>query len=187
MLHNLVRILKIRQDKNVAKIGKNRFKKVVVSCVLAIGLFILGNDTSSSAKSYISDWDLVDIGKHLDVDGDSAYMNYVWSAKKTWNSYKSGVIRKDSIRVIEDVYVTDISKSNGSTGITYSSGKIELNKYYLKDCVGIEIQNTVTHELGHALGLEHSTVNNIMYRAQTRQTSLGSNDKDSYDAAYKKY
>ena len=58
---------------------------------------------------------------------------------------------------------------------------------YLKNCVGIEIQNTATHELGHALGLAHSRKNNIMYTAQTRQILLGSDDKDSYDEAYKKY
>ncbi len=38
------------------------------------------------------------------------------------------------------------------------------------------IQNTITHELGHALGLDHSFGGNIMYGTQTTQTTLGLQD-----------
>ncbi len=176
-----------KQWKIVSKKRRNKLKKGVISCILAMGILATGNNIHALAKAYVLEWNLVDSGKHLDVDGNSAYMDYIWLAKKTWNEYKPGVIRKDSIKVVQDVYVTDINKSNGSTGITYPSGKIELNKYYLKDCVGIEIENTATHEMGHALGLAHSRTGNIMYKSQTRKTSLGKDDKDSYTAAYKKY
>lgn len=65
------------------------------------------------AQAYVQTWDLVDSGKHLDYDGNSTYMSYINTGPATWNAYKSGVIRKDSAFVVEDVYVSDVNASNG--------------------------------------------------------------------------
>lgn len=61
------------------------------------------------AQAYVQTWDLVDSGKHLDYDGNSTYMSYINTGAATWNAYKSGVIRKDSAFVVEDVYVSDVN------------------------------------------------------------------------------
>jgi hypothetical protein len=58
---------------------------------------------------------------------------------------------------------------------------IKLNSYYLDDDSSTLKQNTITHELGHALGLNHSYTGNIMYAYQTMQTALGSQDINDYD------
>lgn len=74
--------------------------------------------------------------------------------------------------------------------LTYSSGKIELNTYYMSGYSNSKKQNVATHELGHALGLDHSTSTDVMDAAITGHTStqaLSQNDKDSYDAAYNNY
>lgn len=123
-------------------------------------------------------------------DGNSTYMSYINTGAATWNAYKSGVIRKDSAFVVEDVYVSDVNASNGWAGMTYSSGKIELNTYYMSGYSNSKKQNVATHELGHALGLDHSTSTDVMDAAITGHTStqaLSQNDKDSYDAAYNNY
>lgn len=143
--------------------------------------------TPVEAKAYLNGWDLVDSGKHLDVDGDSVYMNRIWDGKNIWNGYKKGVVRKDSVSVVEDVFVKDMDIKNGKAGSTSNTGIIKLNKYYLKDFSITKRTNTATHELGHALGLGHSTSADIMYAEDSTRIVLSKNDKDSYDSAYKNY
>lgn len=166
--------------------GIKKFVTVVL-CSLVLSITVA---VPALADAYILTWDLVDSGKHLDYDGNSKYMSYVNTGASIWNGYKSGVIRKDSILVIQDVYISDINEANGNTGITYPDGRIVFNKYYLDspDCTDDQRTNTATHELGHALGLDHGpSSDDIMYSSQTSVITLSQNDKDSYDAAYKNY
>ncbi|NBI62895.1 cell surface protein [Clostridiales bacterium] len=142
---------------------------------------------SVKAKACLLDWNLVDSGKYLDVDGNSKYMGRVWAGKDIWNKHKKGVIRKDSATRMQDLFVSDINKKNGKTGSTTAAGKMRLNKYYLENATVAQRTNTATHELGHTLGLEHSTEKGIMGVAMTSRTTLSKNDKDSYNEAYKKY
>lgn len=163
-------------------------KKLLPLTLAAI--MVIGMGTTAFAKAYVQSWDLVDSGKHLDYDGNSTYMSYIKTGASTWNNYKSGVIRPDSASVVEDVYVSDVDSANGWAGMTYSNGKIELNKYYMSNYSTNKITNVAAHELGHALGLDHSTTADLMDASITSHTStqaLSQNDKDSYDGAYKNY
>lgn len=75
-------------------------------------------------------------------------------------------------------------------GPTYASGKIEFNKYYMRNASTAKRLNVATHEIGHALGLAHSTSSDVMDPSISSHTSvqeLSRNDKDSYDAIYQKY
>ena len=170
--------------KSVLQINKG------ICAIIAVVMMVLFCSISAFAKAYVQTWDLVDSGKHLDYDGNSTYMSYIKTGASTWNAYKSGVIRPDSALVIQDVYVSDVNSANGWAGMTYSNGKIELNKYYMSNYSTSQITNVAAHELGHALGLDHSTSTDLMDASITSHSStqaLSQNDKDSYDEAYKNY
>lgn len=114
-------------------------------------------------------------------------MSYVWKGKNIWNEYKTGVIRKDDATVL-DVYCYDTDENLGMIAVTYSTGKIR----FTKDKMDISTEkgkiNSATHELGHALGLGHNrNLGNVMYYDQTGQIKLSKEDKESYDAAAKRY
>ena len=57
---------------------------------------------------------------------------------------------------------------------------ISLNTYYLDQDTSAQIQHTITHEIGHALGLNHSFPGNILYTNQTSLIELGAQDLFDY-------
>lgn len=160
-------------------------KKISVSITTALifSLFIFGQ-----AFAALSSWDLVDSSKHLDYDGNSSYMSSVTPSVNTWNSNKPGIIRKDTIYVIEDVYIQDYSETSGTLAFTHSGGSINFNIYNFKNMTSSQRQKTATHEIGHALGLDHTFgSSDVMKQGILSTTALSSTDKSSYTAAYNRY
>lgn len=101
-------------------------------------------------------WDLVDSEKHLDWDHNTKYLSTVETSVKTWENYKKGIIRRDSVSVLQDVYISDYSKSDTTLGYTSSNGELMLNDYNFKGMTNDQRIHTITPELGHSLGLDHT-------------------------------
>ena len=153
----------------------------VISCSLALA--------AENYKYALGTFDLVDSGKHLDWGGSSNYMTQWYDAVNTWNGYKSGVIRADTWRTIKDVTISDKEAYNGSTfAITYSSGKIVFFQELMDGMTATQRQATITHEIGHALGLDHNEkATSVMRQGYKNFTALDQIDKEGYDAAYRRY
>lgn len=65
---------------------------------------------------------------------------------------------------------------------------MKLNDYNFKSMSKDQRTKTVTHEFGHALGLDHTHGKyDVMQQGQLSITSLSSTDKKSYDEAYRTY
>ncbi|WP_040400263.1 matrixin family metalloprotease [Heyndrickxia acidiproducens] len=143
--------------------------------------------TNASAAAKLLSWDLVDSGKHMDWDGGTKYQSYFNSGVSVWNGYKKGVIRKDTATRVQDVKISDYTVKSSTAGVTSSAGTIKFNKYTMDKLSGTKKKNVAIHELGHALGLAHNTLKDVMYKYVSTKTKLSSNDKASYNAAYKRY
>lgn len=165
---------------------KKSLKLKVSSILLGTGIFINSVSFAGSVVS-LNTWDLVDSGKHLDWGGSTKYSIAFSSGVSAWNGYKAGVIRKDTATTIQDVAISDYSEVTDTVGVTYKSGKIEFNEYHMEGFSVAKRQNATTHELGHALGLGHNQVGDVMYKSSSTVTTLSANDKASYDSAYVNY
>ena len=162
-------------------------KKFLASTSLALSLLFVSSQATQAVSISLNSFELVDSGKHFDWETTSKYKSTIQSAVNIWNAYKSGVIRPDSIFNIQDVGIIDVSLQTEYAGRTYEGGMIWLNDYYMKDYTSAENLNICTHELWHALGLWHNTINDVMYKSVTSINKLSDNDKASYDSAYKAY
>lgn len=151
-------------------------------------LAIFTNATSAFAASAIQTWHLVDSGKHLDWDGSTIYQDNFDFGVDVWEDYKSGIIREDTIWIIEDVEVLDRDENATWAGrVSPTIDTLEFNIFQMDDLSEEERNMVAIHELGHALGLDHNTSSDIMFASVTTQNTLSSNDKASYDDSYDRY
>lgn len=165
--------------------------KKIMSLLLTVVLLLSVCPTSAFAAVYLGTGDNVDSGGHLDWDYDTQYYSQAKWGMNLWNAYKSGVIREDSLSVIEDLFITDI---NSATAGYYgyrdrANAKIYFNIYSMEKLDADEKKSVAAHELGHALGLGHNTenINALMTGEHYFPTSLHDDDKESYDAAAELY
>lgn len=159
--------------------------KVII--ILAILMSFVIVTPVSAATIAILDWHLVGTDKHLDWTGNSQYISDFELGTQIWNNYKPDVIRKATGDMSIELTVSDFSEVSAAVGITSSRGTIKLNSYYMDRYSSIERQNVCAHELGHALGLDHNLVGNIMYVEVSNMITLSENDRASYDASYARY
>lgn len=175
-------------------------KKRTLGILLA--LFLLTTIFTSNSKNVLAYtiasilyYDCVDSGGHLDYDmkDNTKYSGYLNQGINTWNAYKSGVIREDTILTVadigfSDVYWTDVTcAAITANEVLPSYGCIYFNTYYMDNYNNGQIWNVVTHEFGHALGLAHNTNYDVMCSYVNGVYQLTANDKASYDAAARLY
>lgn len=131
--------------------------------------------------------------------GSTAYTEALSRAEAAWNQAFDDVVTSASIGE-NNIIIYDINDSTEQwvgQAIPYLN-TIKLNRHYLDTYTVDKQQNTIMHEMGHILGLDHNpcdsedlpTTNdnyhcgNIMYPVSARIVSLSRDDKYSLDSAY---
>jgi hypothetical protein len=106
------------------------------------------------------------------------------SAVNVWNSGGGSIIIAPSINRVDLTakveYRTDDPYYQYTGWWNGADDSLTLNSYVLVNKTPPQIQNTVMHELGHALGIAHSYIGNIMEPYQTSLNSLGGQDRSDY-------
>jgi hypothetical protein len=121
---------------------------------------------------------------------NTSFLDELGMASSTWNALGKVSIVGTTTSSASVVEVQDTSETDGADlafkGQWFGpndepANTIQLNRYYLDSESSAQIQNTITHELGHALGLDHSYLGNVMFLGQTNRTSLGPQDINDYN------
>jgi hypothetical protein len=117
------------------------------------------------------------------LTGSTKYPYEMSLATSTWNALGNVSIvattSTTTLQIYEDSFDDFAWKGKWNPSEFFPDFLI-LNTYHLDQNTSSEIQNTITHELGHALGLDHSFTGNVMYYYQSSQTTLGSQDENDY-------
>ncbi len=154
-------------------------KKIIFAGALA---FLL---VAGVAQAHTSSFNSV-TGSDIRWGGSTTYSSQWNSAVSTWNGQDPIDILPDKWWTFVDVVLSDVDDSSVSWAGLYTHNStlddtIKLNIDVLENNTSAEVQHTATHELGHALGLAHSTADNVMYYQQSSQTALGTHDISDYD------
>lgn len=158
---------------------------LVLAVMLNVG-FIMFNANVDEANAYIlNSWDLVDSGKHLDWDSNSSYIDTWLLSVNVWNGIHN-IIRPDSWKWVQDVYVSDYYAEDDVVAYTSSWNKIKFNTFFFNSMNSAERQKTQMHEIGHALGLDenNNVVGSIMRQGIREQTTLLLDDVDGFHYLY---
>ncbi len=149
-------------------------------CILSI------KSVEAVTYNYLS-WDLVDSGNHLDYKDSTKYNTALYYAIDLWNTQKSGMIRPDTIWIIQDVKFSDVGTLGGGiAGRTSSNGNIYFAMDFMDSFSSAKQKNVAIHEIAHALRLDHNPNDptSVVYPSVTSRTTLNSYDKAAFKHAY---
>lgn len=127
----------------------------------------------------------------IDVDlGISTYALEFDEAAENWNTLGSIAIASTTSTSDAEIMVYDIDRSDvvfvgqhqHNPFFPVNKDKLFINKYFMSNLSHDGKVGVIMHELGHALGLAHSLVGNVMERVANSQTTFGT--QDLYDYYY---
>lgn len=159
---------------------------IKIAMIALVGLSVY-SPINVEAKAKLLNWNLVGKDKHLNWSGKTRYQKEFDYGVRVWNKHKKGVIRKKSRKMKNNLTVSDYTKKEPVVAVTSGRGTIKINNYHMRNLTTNQKRNVMIHELGHALGLAHNTKSDVVFTYVTSKTTLSKNDKESYNAVYKKY
>lgn len=151
---------------------------VIVASALSIG-------AAAPASAHFTGYDSVDgSGRDIHYEDNTTYDTALNHAIDEWNQLGEVDITEDTGWTNKDLKFTDVDRSDVTWVGLYDpeSGYdlIKFNSFYLDNDTLAQKKNVALHEIGHALGLDHSYVGQVMASVQSSVTTTQSHDEADY-------
>lgn len=145
------------------------------------------------ASAHFTGTDAVDGGEIRwgTAEGSTKWTTARNHAISTWDAMGAVNIAGDTATTGEDLSFRDVNYSDVTWSGNYDPRTgfvdvIEFNSYYFNDFTEAQRKHTALHELGHALGLDHHSIQvNVMCSGFKNYTVLGTHDKADYNELWK--
>lgn len=179
--------------------NRNKISKGLIVAFLL--LFCLSSTASAYTTKYY--WDPGNVGYTIDYTSfPSSYQNSIHAAASSWTNACPNFRYYWSANSDNKIYYQSIGNPLGTCSIYVYSGTNRLSKWIIKinsdkswstsdPCPAdkYDIQSTLTHELGHGVGLGHSSVSTATmletgFPGTTWKRILDPDDIDGINAIY---
>lgn len=177
-------------------------KMCLLSFLLVLNLFALSDVTKVGAvtdpgggsgivcdTNYLLGYDSVDSNNNIQYGESTTYDTELTYAINLWNSKGSVDIEPDTFWTTKDLqfsneYHSDVSWVGQYSHILVLTDTIVFNTYYMSGYSTTLRENVALHEIGHALGLDHSYSGNLLYMYVSSQITFGAMDSVCYTALW---
>ena len=172
---------------------------MLIAILFALVLVVFA---TSSASAHLNKYGSSVRERRIDYKDTQPYVEARRQAVRQWNNTRVRgrvAIRLYDGRSKQEIYFYDVYQENGYAGYWYGGQnvpfphKIKVNRYWMNRYNGRQRIATITHELGHALRLDHPPSTrywksrSIMFYCPAC-TSLGApqrHDRDDYNRAWR--